>query len=136
MAALHGAKARGGPVGNEYMCIEHLAHFPDPVPVPFCAGGRVEVAIGPDGGMFPCGRVGRGPSAPNVFELGVAAAFERVLRPTDCANCGCTLTLGNCFAYDLSPRLLEGRVVPSRPFEAPSSESSPMARRVRLSLAR
>lgn len=75
MAALHQAKSGGAPVGNEYVCIEHLAQFPEPVPVSFCAGGRVEIAIGPDGGMFPCGRVGRGPSAPNVFELGVAAAF-------------------------------------------------------------
>jgi MoaA/NifB/PqqE/SkfB family radical SAM enzyme len=119
MEALHRAKAGGAPVGNEYVCIEHLAQFPEPVPVSFCAGGRVEIAIGPDGGMFPCGRVGRGPSAPNVFELGVAAAFEQVLRPKDCASCWCTLTLGNCYAYDLSPRLLEGRLVSPPLFEAP-----------------
>jgi len=114
MAELQAAKIEGEPVGNEHVCIDHLAKFPEPVPVSFCAGGRVEVAIGPDGGMFPCGRVGRGPQAPNVFELGAAAAFERVLRPTDCANCWCTLTLGNCYAYDFSPRLLEGRLFPPR----------------------
>ena len=134
MAALHCAKQSGAPVGNEYVCIEHLAQFPDPVPVSFCAGGRVEIAIGPDGGMFPCGRVGRGPAAPNVFELGVAEAFERVLRPTDCASCWCTLTLGNCYAYDLSPRLLEGRLTSPTPFAPKPGGVGLRAPRVRLPL--
>lgn len=66
----------------------------------------IEVAIGPDGGMFPCGRVDRDRPAPNVFELGVAAAFERVRRPTDCNNCWCTLTLAGCFLYRGDARLL------------------------------
>jgi MoaA/NifB/PqqE/SkfB family radical SAM enzyme len=136
MAALHAAKTLGEPVGNEYVCIEHLAKFPEPVAVPFCAGGRVEIAIGPDGGMFPCGRVGRGPSAPNVFELGVAQAFERVLRPTDCKSCWCTLTLGNCYAYDLSPRLLEGRLTSPRPLELPAPMERKPRGRVRLPLAK
>jgi MoaA/NifB/PqqE/SkfB family radical SAM enzyme len=135
MAELYARKARGEPVANEYVCIEHLSQFPEPTPVPFCAGGRVEIAIGPDGGMFPCGRVGRGPSAPNVFELGVAKAFERVLRPSDCENCWCTLTLGNCYAYDFSSRLLEGRLLPVR--EGPRrGPVEPSPRRVHLPLAR
>ncbi|MFZ5893701.1 MAG: radical SAM protein [Myxococcota bacterium] len=135
MAALHAAKSEGAPVGNEYVCIDHLAHFPEPVPVPFCAGGRVEIAIGPDGGMFPCGRVGRGPAAPNVFELGVARAFERVLRPNDCASCWCTLTLGNCYAYDLSPRLLEGRLSKPKAMTPPAT-ASVRDTRVRLPIVR
>jgi MoaA/NifB/PqqE/SkfB family radical SAM enzyme len=135
LAALHAAKLAGGPVANELVCIDHLAQWPALVPVPFCAGGRVEIAIGPDGGMFPCGRVGRGATAPNVFELGVRQAFERVLRPTECANCWCTLTLGNCYAYHLSPRLLEGRLVRPRPFgdgrpaAAPAQARAPLGGR-------
>lgn len=148
MSDLHARKTRGEPVGNEYVCIEHLAQFPEPKRVSFCAGGRVEIAIGPEGGMFPCGRVGRGPEAPNVFELGVAKAFDQVLRPTDCANCWCTLTLGNCYAYDFSPRLLEGRLLSPRSLPRASgvagepkdpSGASPerkASRRVRLPVAR
>ncbi|HEY4158177.1 MAG TPA: radical SAM protein [Polyangiaceae bacterium] len=99
-------KAEGEPVGNEMLCLEHLRNWPEPKPVPFCSGGRVEVAIGPDGGMFPCGRTGRNLKAPNVFEVGVAEAFEHVLRPTDCANCWCTLTLAGCYLYRGDVRLL------------------------------
>jgi hypothetical protein len=70
----------------------------------------VEVAIGPDGGMFPCGRTGRNdPSPPNVFEVGVKKAFEHVLRPTDCANCWCTLTVAACYLYRGDIRLLTRR---------------------------
>jgi MoaA/NifB/PqqE/SkfB family radical SAM enzyme len=134
MLELHAAKAQGQPVGNEYVCLDHLAHFPDSTRVAFCAGGRIEVAIGPDGGMFPCGRVGRESRAPNVFELGVATAFASVQRPSDCANCWCTLTLGNCFAYGLSPRLLEGRILPPRPISATPAQSDASASRVRLPL--
>ncbi|HVW29269.1 MAG TPA: radical SAM protein [Polyangiaceae bacterium] len=97
--ALKELKRAGEPVANERFALEHLRHWPDPKPVPYCAGGRIEVAIGPDGGMFPCGRTGRGEPAPNVFELGVRRAFERVMRPTDCANCWCTLTYSGCYLY-------------------------------------
>ncbi len=99
-------KACGEPVANEMLCLDHLRNWPEPKPVPFCSGGRVEVAIGPDGGMFPCGRTGRNLAAPNVFEVGVAAAFEKVLRPTDCANCWCTLTVAACYLYRGDIRLL------------------------------
>ncbi|HEY6559754.1 MAG TPA: radical SAM protein [Polyangiaceae bacterium] len=106
-------KADGEPIGNEMLCLEHLRNWPEPKPVPFCSGGRIEVAIGPDGGMFPCGRVGRkDPNAPNVFEVGVAKAFERVLRPTDCANCWCTLTVAGCYLYRGDIRLLTGNLTP------------------------
>ena len=102
-------KRAGEPIGNERVCLEHLRHWPEPTPVPKCSGGRVEVAIGPDGGMYPCGRTGRNLPAPNVFEVGVAAAFEQVLRPTDCQNCWCTLTVAGCFLYGGDVRLLERR---------------------------
>jgi len=97
--ALKELKRQGEPVANELFALEHLRNWPDPEPVPYCSGGRIEVAIGPDGGMFPCGRTGRGAPAPNVFELGVRLAFERVMRPTDCANCWCTLTYSGCYLY-------------------------------------
>ena len=102
-------KANGEPVANEMLCLDHLRNWPEPKAVPFCSGGRVEVAIGPDGGMFPCGRTGRNLPAPNVFAMGVAAAFEQVLRPTDCANCWCTLTVAACYLYRGDLRLLTGR---------------------------
>jgi MoaA/NifB/PqqE/SkfB family radical SAM enzyme len=98
-------KRAGEPIGNERVCLEHLRHWPEPTPVT-CSGGRVEVAIGPDGGMYPCGRTGRNLPAPNVFEVGVARAFERVLRPDDCNNCWCTLTVAGCFLYGGDLRLL------------------------------
>ncbi len=72
--------------------------------------------------------------APNVFELGVAKAFEQVLRPTDCANCWCTLTLGNCYAYDFSSRLLEGRLLSPR--SLPPASRSAGERRLRATLRR
>ena len=105
--ALAELKARGEPIGNEMLCLEHLRSWPEEKPVPFCSGGRIMVAIGPDGGMYPCGRVGRkDPHAPNVFRDGVAAAFENVLRPTNCANCWCTLTVAGCYLYRGDIRLL------------------------------
>jgi MoaA/NifB/PqqE/SkfB family radical SAM enzyme len=103
-------KAAGEPIGNEMLCLEHLRNWPEPTPVPFCSGGRIEVAIGPDGGMFPCGRTGReDPNAPNVFAMGVKTAFDHVLRPTDCANCWCTLTVAACYLYRGDIRLLTSR---------------------------
>jgi MoaA/NifB/PqqE/SkfB family radical SAM enzyme len=102
-------KHAGEPIGNESVCLEHLRNWPDPTPVNTCSGGRVEVAIGPEGNMYPCGRTGRNQAAPNVFELGVAAAFEHVLRPTDCQNCWCTLTVAGCFLYGGDLRLLRRR---------------------------
>jgi len=102
-------KRAGEPIGNERVCLEHLRNWPDPTPVNTCSGGRVEVAIGPDGNMYPCGRTGRNLPAPNVFELGAAAAFEHVLRPTDCRNCWCTLTVAGCFLYGGDLRLLQRR---------------------------
>jgi len=102
-------KRAGEPIGNESVCLEHLRNWPDPTPVDTCSGGRVEVAIGPDGNMYPCGRTGRNQPAPNVFELGVAKAFEHVLRPTDCQNCWCTLTVAGCFLYGGDVRLLRRR---------------------------
>jgi MoaA/NifB/PqqE/SkfB family radical SAM enzyme len=103
-------KSAGEPVGNEMLCLDHLRNWPDPKPVPFCSGGRIEVAIGPDGCMFPCGRTGReDPNAPNVFEVGVKKAFDHVLRPTDCANCWCTLTVAACYLYRGDIRLLTRR---------------------------
>jgi MoaA/NifB/PqqE/SkfB family radical SAM enzyme len=102
-------KRAGEPIGNERVCLEHLRNWPDPTPVDTCSGGRVEVAIGPDGNMYPCGRTGRNLPAPNVFELGAAAAFEHVLRPTDCRNCWCTLTVAGCFLYGGDLRLLQRR---------------------------
>jgi MoaA/NifB/PqqE/SkfB family radical SAM enzyme len=107
--ALMRLKAAGEPIGNEMLALEHLRNWPEPKPVPFCSGGRIEVAIGPDGCMFPCGRTGRGEPAPNVFELGVATAFERVMRPTDCANCWCTLTVSARYLYRGDIRLLTQR---------------------------
>ncbi|MBI2393907.1 MAG: radical SAM protein [Deltaproteobacteria bacterium] len=105
-------KRRGAPVANEYVALEHLREWPDPNPVPFCGGGRVMAAIGPEGGVYPCGRVGRDRPAPNAIAHGVARAFDDVLRPTDCASCWCTLTLANCYAYRFDPRLLDGRFSP------------------------
>jgi MoaA/NifB/PqqE/SkfB family radical SAM enzyme len=102
-------KRAGEPIGNEMLCLDHLRNWPEPKPVPFCSGGRVEVAIGPDGGMFPCGRTGRNDPAPNVFEVGVKRAFEHVMRPTDCANCWCTLTVAGCYLYRGDVRLLSLR---------------------------
>ena len=102
-------KRSGEPIGNERVCLEHLRNWPDPTPVNTCSGGRVEVAIGPEGNMYPCGRTGRNLPAPNVFELGVARAFEQVLRPTDCQNCWCTLTVAGCFLYGGDLRLLQRR---------------------------
>jgi len=102
-------KRAGEPIGNEVVCLEHLRNWPDPTPVNTCSGGRVEVAIGPDGNMYPCGRTGRNLPAPNVFEMGVARAFDRVLRPTDCQNCWCTLTVAGCFLYGGNLGLLRRR---------------------------
>ncbi len=59
--------------------------------------------------MYPCGRTGRRAATPNVFELGVARAFEQVMRPTDCENCWCTLTVAGCFIYGADVRLLRQR---------------------------
>ena len=101
-------KALGEPVANEKLCLDHLRSWPTPKPVPFCSGGRVEVAIGPDGCLFPCGRVGRDRQAPNVFALGVAEAFKIMQRPADCCNCWCTLTLSACYQYRGDLRLLCG----------------------------
>lgn len=106
-------KKRGAPIANEFVALRHLRRWPEPNPVPFCGGGRVMAAIGPEGGIYPCGRVGRGQPAPNAIAEGVEAAFEDVLRPTDCASCWCTLTLSNCYAYNFDPRLLEGRLLGS-----------------------
>jgi MoaA/NifB/PqqE/SkfB family radical SAM enzyme len=103
-------KQEGGPVGNEIVCLEHLRRWPEATRVDHCAGGRVEVAVGPDGSMFPCGRVGRGDPAPNALELGAKEAFSRVRRPEGCGQCWCTLTLGNCYLYGLDWRLLRGRL--------------------------
>lgn len=103
-------KQEGGPIGNEWVCLEHLRRWPDATLVKHCAGGRVEVAIGPDGSMFPCGRVGRGQPAPNALQEGVAEAFARVRRPVGCTQCWCTLTLGNGYLYGLDKRLLRGRL--------------------------
>jgi len=102
-------KRAGEPIGNEVVCLEHLRNWPDPTPVSTCSGGRVEVAIGPEGNMYPCGRTGRNLPAPNVFELGAAKAFEHVLRPTDCQNCWCTLTVAGCFLYGGDLGLLRRR---------------------------
>ena len=102
-------KKEGEPIGNETIALEHLRNWPEPTLVPFCSGGRIEGAIGPDGGMFPCGRTGRNAPAPNVFELGAQEAFRRVQRPTNCANCWCTLTVAACFLYRGDIRLLTRR---------------------------
>lgn len=103
-------KKHGAPVANEFVALQHLRKWPEPNPVPFCGGGRVMAAIGPEGGIYPCGRVGRDQPSPNAIASGVKDAFRDVLRPTDCASCWCTLTLSNCYAYKLDPRLLEGRI--------------------------
>lgn len=109
IAAIATAKRRGRPVANEYVCLPHLARWPAPVPVPFCAGGRIQAAVGPDLRMYPCGRRGRGAPAPDVLALGAAEAFAALERPADCAHCWCTLTLACCYLYRLDPRLLRGR---------------------------
>ena len=101
-------KARGEPVANETLCLRHLRNWPDPIPTSLCSGGRVEVAIGPDGDLFPCGRRGRHLHAPNVFSMGVADAFRQLSRPTDCANCWCALTLAGCHLYRGDIRMLTG----------------------------
>jgi len=109
---MHGialAHKAGEPIANERVCLEHLRHWPEPRPVPFCAGGRIQAAIDPEGRIFPCGRFGRTASAPNVFTQGVRAAFAALARPTECENCWCTLTLATCFLWRLDPRLLRGR---------------------------
>ncbi|MGZ3456450.1 MAG: hypothetical protein ACXVEF_42995, partial [Polyangiales bacterium] len=103
-------KKAGAPIANEFLALRHLRNWPEPVPMPFCGGGRVMAAVGPEGGVYPCGRVGRDQEAPNAFEHGAKQAFSEVLRPTDCASCWCTLTLANCYAYRFDPRLLEGRL--------------------------
>lgn len=103
------AQKAGEPVANERVCLEHLRRWPDPQPVPFCAGGRIQAAIDPEGNLFPCGRSGRISCAPNVFTQGVRAAFAQLARPTKCENCWCTLTLATCFLWRLDPRLLSGR---------------------------
>lgn len=99
------AKRKGAPVGNEWVCLEHLEHWPEPT-APLCAGGRIEMCIGPDGSLYPCGRVGRLQPAPNVFELGISEAIACLQRPQSCANCWCTLTLAVCQMYALNPGLL------------------------------
>lgn len=104
-------KKQGAPVANEVLALRHLRRWPEPNPVPFCGGGRIMAAIGPEGGIYPCGRVGRDQPSSNAIREGVANAFDGVLRPTDCASCWCTLTLSNCYAYRLDPRLLEGRLL-------------------------
>jgi hypothetical protein len=103
-------KRAGAPVGNEFAALRHLRKWPEPVVMENCAGGRVMAAVGPEGGMYPCGRVGRDQEAPNVLERGVNDAFADTLKPADCASCWCTLTLSNCFAYKFDPALLEGRL--------------------------
>jgi MoaA/NifB/PqqE/SkfB family radical SAM enzyme len=99
-------KKQGAPVANEFVALRHLRRWPEQNPTPFCGGGRVMAAIGPDGGVFPCGRVGRGESAPNALAVGVAEAFADTRKPTDCASCWCSLTVANNYAYRLDPRLL------------------------------
>jgi len=103
------SKRSGAPVANELACLRMLRRWPLPAPVPHCAGGRIEVAIGPEGGMYPCGRVGRRDAAPNVFEVGVAESTRRLVRPEGCANCWCTLTLAVCVMYGLDFRLVTDR---------------------------
>jgi MoaA/NifB/PqqE/SkfB family radical SAM enzyme len=103
------AQKAGEPIANERVCLEHLRQWPEPRPVSFCAGGRIQAAIDPEGRIFPCGRFGRTASAPNVFTQGVRAAFAALARPTKCENCWCTLTLATCFLWRLDPRLLRGR---------------------------
>ena len=68
---------------------------------------RVEIAIGPDGGMFPCGRYGRKRAAPNVFELGARRAFEELMRPDDCRDCWCALTAAGCYMHGADVRMLK-----------------------------
>lgn len=102
------AKRKGAPVANQWVCLEHIGNWPDPAPVSHCAGGRIEMAVGPDGSLFPCGRIGRLKPAPNVFELGIREALARLDRPTDCANCWCTLTYAVCQMYALDLGLLRG----------------------------
>ena len=104
------AQRAGAPVANERVCLQHLRAWPEPRRVRFCAGGRIEAAIGPDGKMFPCGRYGRHRNAPNVFTAGAKAAFAALVPPTDCANCWCTLTLATCYLWRLDPRLVQGRI--------------------------
>lgn len=108
--AIRAARRAGAPVGNEVVCLDHLRSWPEARPVPFCAGGRIQAAIGPDGSIYPCGRYGRHLPAPNVFANGVEAAFHSLERPRQCANCWCTLTLATCFLWRLDPRLLRGRI--------------------------
>jgi MoaA/NifB/PqqE/SkfB family radical SAM enzyme len=100
-------KKAGEPVGNEWVSLEHLRKWPEPAAVPACSGGRIEVAIGPDGGMFPCGRYGRKRAAPNVFELGARRAFEELLRPDDCRDCWCALTAAGCYMHGADVRMLK-----------------------------
>jgi MoaA/NifB/PqqE/SkfB family radical SAM enzyme len=103
------AQRAGEPVANERVCLDYLRHWPDPQPVPFCAGGRIQAAIDPEGRIFPCGCLGRSAPAPNVFTQGVRAAFAELARPRSCQNCWCSLTLATCFLWRLDPRLLRGR---------------------------
>jgi MoaA/NifB/PqqE/SkfB family radical SAM enzyme len=103
-------KATGEPVANETLCLRHLRNWPNPMPVSLCSGGRVEVAIAPDGGLFPCGRRGRHLQAPNVLTMGVANAFKQLSRPTNCSNCWCALTLAGCYLYRGDIRMLTGNL--------------------------
>jgi MoaA/NifB/PqqE/SkfB family radical SAM enzyme len=108
IAELLRRRRQGEAVANADLCLEHLAHWPAPVAMPFCAGGRIQAAIGPDGSMYPCGRWGRHRPAPNVLALGVQEAFARLEQPRFCTQCWCTLTAETCYAYRLDPRLARG----------------------------
>lgn len=104
------AKKSGRRVGNDFICLDHLRKWPQPTPMPFCAGGRIEVAIGPEGNLYPCGRWGRLKKAPNVFEEGLMPAFLRLTKPRACTNCWCTLTLAACFMYRPDLRMIGDRL--------------------------
>ena len=128
--ALMAAQRAGAPVANNKVCLQHLRWWPEPREVSFCAGGRIQAAISPEGWIYPCGRWGRHRAAPNAFTSGVKTAFAALAKPEakECGNCWCTLTLASCFLWRLDPRLMQDLSIGATQRRAPGCIGSPAPR--------